>query len=153
MNNLHHEIVMLLVQRKTSYANPMNSQQIGAALKVTPSYVRGQLAILVRKKLVEVRRGNGGGYYAGKGCGQKMMMNNMEQPLDKLGCTMEEMLEYLQLLEDGCKKIPAEFYTGKEIQAIESLLQIMEGLHGYQKLIKSAAVLLNIDASAALGEG
>jgi DNA-binding IscR family transcriptional regulator len=42
---------------------PMNSRDIGETLKVTPSYVRGQLAQLVKKDIVRVRHGNGGGYY------------------------------------------------------------------------------------------
>lgn len=63
MNNLHHELVRLLSDKATSYAQPMNSVEIGNVLKVTPSYVRTQLAKLVREGLVGVRRGNGGGYY------------------------------------------------------------------------------------------
>lgn len=63
MNNLHREIVLLLTRKATSYSSPMNSRKIGEILKVTPSYVRGQLSILVKRDVVSVRRGNGGGYY------------------------------------------------------------------------------------------
>lgn len=61
---LHEEVFKLLVRHETSYAKPMNSQQIGEMLKVTPSYIRSQLSRLVKVKRVGVRRGNGGGYYA-----------------------------------------------------------------------------------------
>jgi DNA-binding IscR family transcriptional regulator len=62
-NYLHEEVLRLLVQHKTSYAKPMNSQEIGEILKVTPSYIRSQLSRLVKMQQVGVRRGNGGGYY------------------------------------------------------------------------------------------
>ena len=64
MNGLHHEMLRLLTLQKTSYAKPMKSHEIGAILRVTPSYVRSQLSQLVKNQLVGVRRGNGGGYYA-----------------------------------------------------------------------------------------
>lgn len=63
MNNLHQEVFLLLTRKATSYAYPLNSQEIGEILKVTPSYVRSQLSQLVKDNLVGVRRGNGGGYY------------------------------------------------------------------------------------------
>jgi DNA-binding IscR family transcriptional regulator len=63
VNNLHHEVFLLLTNKAASYAQPINSQEIGAILKVTPSYVRSQLSQLVKSNLVGVRRGNGGGYY------------------------------------------------------------------------------------------
>lgn len=62
-NHLHREVLKLLFHHETSYAKPMNSQQIGQMLKVTPSYIRSQLAQLVKINLVGVRRGIGGGYY------------------------------------------------------------------------------------------
>ncbi|AIF53652.1 Rrf2 family transcriptional regulator [Pelosinus sp. UFO1] len=62
-NYLHEEVLRLLAQQETSYAKPMNSQEIGEILKVTPSYIRSQLSQLVKVRLVRVRRGNGGGYY------------------------------------------------------------------------------------------
>lgn len=62
-NYLHEEVLKLLAQKETSYAKPMNSQEIGEILKVTPSYIRSQLSQQVKMKRVGVRRGNGGGYY------------------------------------------------------------------------------------------
>ena len=67
MNNLHQEVFLLLAREATSYAQPLNSREIGEMLKVTPSYVRSQLSQLVKDNLVGVRRGNGGGYYAIRG--------------------------------------------------------------------------------------
>jgi DNA-binding IscR family transcriptional regulator len=67
VNNLHQEMLLLLLRHDSSYAKPMKSQEIGATLKVTPSYVRGQLSLLVQKQVVGVRRGNGGGYYVIRG--------------------------------------------------------------------------------------
>lgn len=63
MNDLHKEVVALLNKKATSYAWPMNSQEIGELLRVTPSYVRSQLSQLVKDGHISVRRGNGGGYY------------------------------------------------------------------------------------------
>lgn len=65
-NYLHEEVLKLLAQYKTSYATPMNSKEIGEILKVTPSYIRSQLSLLVKIRCVGVRRGNGGGYYLRK---------------------------------------------------------------------------------------
>jgi DNA-binding IscR family transcriptional regulator len=62
-NYLREEVIKLLIQQETSYAKPMNSEEIGEILKVTPSYIRSQLSQLVKIRLVGVRRGNGGGYY------------------------------------------------------------------------------------------
>ena len=62
-NYLHEEVLKLLAQHGTSYAKPLNSQEIGEILKVTPSYIRSQLSQLVKIRQVGVRRGNGGGYY------------------------------------------------------------------------------------------
>ncbi|MBP2629305.1 MAG: transcriptional regulator, BadM/Rrf2 family [Firmicutes bacterium] len=62
-NYLHEEVLKLLSQHETSYAKPMNSQEIGEILKVTPSYIRSQLSQLAKERTVGVRRGNGGGYY------------------------------------------------------------------------------------------
>ncbi len=62
-NYLHEEVLELLAQHETSYAKPMNSQEIGGILKVTPSYIRSQLSQLAKIRRVGVRRGNGGGYY------------------------------------------------------------------------------------------
>lgn len=62
-NYLHEEVLKLLVQHETSYAKPMNSEDIGKMLKVTPSYIRSQLSQLTKVRKVGVRRGNGGGYY------------------------------------------------------------------------------------------
>ncbi|HMM19542.1 MAG TPA: Rrf2 family transcriptional regulator [Selenomonadales bacterium] len=56
-------MVRLLTEKATSYAQPMTSKEIGEILKVTPSYVRAQLSMLVKDCRVRVRRGNGGGYY------------------------------------------------------------------------------------------
>ncbi|OAM92848.1 Transcriptional regulator [Pelosinus fermentans] len=65
-NYLHEEVLKLLEQHETSYAKPMNSQEIGKVLKVTPSYIRSQLSQLAKSKRVGVRKGNGGGYYMRK---------------------------------------------------------------------------------------
>lgn len=63
MNNLHSEILHLLGKKAASYAWPINSQEIGETLQVTPSYIRSQLSQLVKDGRIGVRRGNGGGYY------------------------------------------------------------------------------------------
>ena len=60
---LHHEVLMLLERERASYAQPISSGDIGKALNITPSYIRSQMVILVRERLIGVRRGNGGGYY------------------------------------------------------------------------------------------
>lgn len=65
-NCLHEEVFKLLTRQETSYSKPMNSQEIGERLQVTPSYIRSQLSQLVKMKQVGVRRGNGGGYYVMK---------------------------------------------------------------------------------------
>lgn len=63
LNVLQKEILRVLLERGTSYANPVNSQEIGKLLNVTPSYIREQMKILQSMTLVEVRNGPGGGYF------------------------------------------------------------------------------------------
>lgn len=60
---LQLEVRDLLAREHTSYAQPLNSEYIGRALNITPSYIRRQLTRLVKERLIGVRRGNGGGYY------------------------------------------------------------------------------------------
>ncbi len=62
-NVLHREIISLLHKEKASYIAPANSEYIGKALGISPSYVRTQMCGLMKAKLVAVRRGNSGGYY------------------------------------------------------------------------------------------
>jgi DNA-binding IscR family transcriptional regulator len=63
VNQLQQEIIRLLIDQGTTYASPLNSREIGAMLQVTPSYIRVQLSQMVKSKRVQVRRGNGGGYF------------------------------------------------------------------------------------------
>lgn len=63
LNILQREILRMLQEKETSYANPITSQEIGQFLKVTPSYIREQMKILQKMTLVEVRNGRGGGYF------------------------------------------------------------------------------------------
>ena len=60
---LHKEILRILEEKDSSYARPVRSQEIGEALKVSPSYVREMTSILQDRGLVRVRRGRGGGNY------------------------------------------------------------------------------------------
>ncbi|MCL6450618.1 MAG: Rrf2 family transcriptional regulator [Acetobacteraceae bacterium] len=63
LNGIHEEIVKVLSCRAASYARPSSSDEIGRALNVSPSYVRGCIRPLVELRVVGVRRGRGGGYY------------------------------------------------------------------------------------------
>ncbi|NLA57485.1 MAG: AsnC family transcriptional regulator [Firmicutes bacterium] len=60
---LHKEILRILIEKDSSYARPVRSQEIGEALNVSPSYVREMTTLLQDRDLVRVRRGRGGGYY------------------------------------------------------------------------------------------
>lgn len=66
-NALHSEMLALLKQAGSSYANPLNSNEIGRRLNVSPPYIRCQMRRLVQAGVVAVRRGNGGGYYLAGG--------------------------------------------------------------------------------------
>ena len=57
------EIVSILTKRNTSYAQPLTSEEIGAVLNITPSYIRKQAKILSELGFVQVRNGRGGGYF------------------------------------------------------------------------------------------
>lgn len=63
ISSLHQEILFLLRESNASYANPITSKELGNKLKVTPSYIRGQIQVLIKMNLVGVRKGRGGGYY------------------------------------------------------------------------------------------
>ncbi|HHV94527.1 MAG TPA: AsnC family transcriptional regulator [Firmicutes bacterium] len=63
---LHKEILRVLIEKDSSYARPVRSQEIGEALNVSPSYVREMTTLLQDRDLVRVRRGRGGGYYINK---------------------------------------------------------------------------------------
>ncbi|MEM5796470.1 MAG: Rrf2 family transcriptional regulator, partial [Bacillota bacterium] len=63
LRGLQTEALLLLKREQASYAKPVSSEYIGKILNITPSYVRSQLAQMVRESVLGVRRGNGGGYY------------------------------------------------------------------------------------------
>lgn len=57
------EILKLLYNLKSNYANPVNSRELGKLLNVTPSYIREQAKKLQKEGYVSVRKGPGGGYF------------------------------------------------------------------------------------------
>lgn len=71
---------------------------------------------------------------------------------DDLGILLENMKDYLYKLEQGCQELSVEIHAGEKSKPLEKLIQIIEGLSFYQKLLKSAAVLLNLDFSEHLHE-
>lgn len=81
----------------------------------------------------------------------ELMTENINQ-LNELGTLLEEMDEYLQKLDQGCQDLIVKFYITDQSESIEKLIFILEGLNYYQKLLKSAAVLLVIDFSEILWE-
>jgi len=75
-----------------------------------------------------------------------------EKQFDELGVLLGDMKIYLQKIEQGCQELSVTFHTANKSDALETLTQIMEGLDYYQRLLKSAAVLLTIDISESLCE-
>jgi hypothetical protein len=73
-----------------------------------------------------------------------------EKQFNELGTLLIDMKEYLCKFEKSCQQLPVGFHEADRSQALETLMQIMEGLNYYQKLVKSAAVLLTIDFSETL---
>jgi hypothetical protein len=76
----------------------------------------------------------------------QVIMDSKKQ-LDELGLLLEDMKGYLVKVEQGCQELPVGFQAGDKSKPLEILTQIIEGLSYYQKLLKSAAVLLNINFS------
>ncbi len=60
---VQREIINVLAQKGTSYAQPLTSEEIGAVLNITPSYIRKQMKTLYKLGFVQVRNGRGGGYF------------------------------------------------------------------------------------------
>lgn len=75
-----------------------------------------------------------------------------KKQFDELGVLLKEMKDYLSNLEPGCQELSVKFHEADKSQALENLTQIMEGLNFYQKLLKSAAIVLTIDFSEILYE-
>lgn len=82
------------------------------------------------------------------------MQQNSEskKQFEELHVLLGDMKNYLYNLEQGCQDLPVMFHIADKSQPLTSLTQIMEGLSYYQKLLKSAAVLLEIDFSEILCE-
>ncbi|EIW20917.1 MULTISPECIES: hypothetical protein [Pelosinus] len=70
--------------------------------------------------------------------------------LEELGPLLEDMRDYLAKLEQGCQDLPIGLHAEDKSKPLEVLAQIVEGVSYYQKLLKSAAVLLEIDFSEVL---
>jgi hypothetical protein len=81
-------------------------------------------------------------------------MSENKQQLAELGVLLEDMGKYLQIVELGCQDFSArfQFQEADKLQPLETLTQIIEGLSYYQKLLKSAAILLHIDFAEILYE-
>ncbi|MCC5464045.1 hypothetical protein [Pelosinus baikalensis] len=75
-----------------------------------------------------------------------------KRQFDELGTVLMDMKDYLYNLELGCQRLSVRFHEVDKSQPIENLTQVMEGLGYYQKLLKSATILLDIDFSEALHE-
>lgn len=75
-----------------------------------------------------------------------------KKQLDELGPLLEDMKSYLFKVEQGCQELSIGLQIGDKFKTMEILIQIMEGLSYYQKLIKSAVMLLTIDFSEILCE-
>ena len=77
-------------------------------------------------------------------------VNESNNQVDELDVLLEDMKGYLNKFETGCQELIVMFHGDDKAQSLEMLTQILEGLHYYQKLVKSAAVLLSIDLSESL---
>lgn len=75
-----------------------------------------------------------------------------ENQLNELGTLLADMKGYLCNCEESSRQLSIRFHEADKSQSLETLTQIMEGLNYYQKLLKSAAVLLAIDFSESLFE-
>lgn len=60
---IHQEIMEILKDKEATFAHPLNSEELGKILNVTPSYIRERVQMLLTLNLVGVRHGRGGGYY------------------------------------------------------------------------------------------
>jgi hypothetical protein len=79
-------------------------------------------------------------------------ISETKKQIDELGPLLEEMQNYLQKLEQGCQELSIQFHNADKSQPLELLIQIIEGLNYYQKLLKSAAIILMIDFGEILYE-
>ena len=79
---VQQEILRVLARAEATYASPLSSEAIGRCLKLTPSYVRRQVKVLIDRGLVFVRRGNGGGYYLRNGGGKDEAFDQWERAGD-----------------------------------------------------------------------
>jgi hypothetical protein len=79
-------------------------------------------------------------------------VDESKKQVDELGPLLKDMEDYLDKFEQGCLQLPIQFHADNKSQPLEILTQIMEGLSYYQKLLKSAAILLSIDFSEILCE-
>jgi hypothetical protein len=75
-----------------------------------------------------------------------------KKQVDELGPLLEDMQNYLQKFEQGCQDLSIQFHKADKSQPLEILIQIIEGLNYYQKLLKSAAIILMIDFGEILYE-
>lgn len=77
-------------------------------------------------------------------------VSNTKEQIDELGTLLKDMKDYLPKLELGCQELSVGFYGGDKSQPLENLTQVIEGLSYYQKLLKTAMVLLEISFSEVL---
>ncbi len=74
---------------------------------------------------------------------------NLKQ-IEDLSELLEDMKNYLYKVEQGCQELLINLHVIDKSESLNTLVQVMEGLGYYEKLLKSAAVLLNIDFSEIL---
>lgn len=124
LTQVQKEILRVLFDKKSSYANPVSSQTISKLLNLNPSYVREQAKILFGLKLINVRRGPKGGYFVIHNREERKMAETEQLLLEAL----ESGREYLPKLYAGLKEVAELLQEGREGEGIKLFQDALDGI-------------------------
>jgi GntR family transcriptional regulator, transcriptional repressor for pyruvate dehydrogenase complex len=114
------EAIMLGLLRNGDQLPP--EPKLAEALKISPVTLRGALAILREAKLVQTRRGRGGGTFVSASVSRRRAVaagppSSHEQ--------MRDLVDFRAVLEGGTCALAAERVTGEQLEQLEALVSDM----------------------------
>jgi predicted transcriptional regulator len=115
---LEENILEILQVERTDYAHPMTSEELGKRLQLNPAYVRERMMSLIKKGLVQVRRGPGGGYYiCDRNKGEKAMRVTIDgvEYKELSGTFSDELWEKIRVTVDSQKRLIQQVRVNGEL--------------------------------------
>jgi DNA-binding FadR family transcriptional regulator len=122
------EAIMLGLLRNGDQLPP--EPKLAEALKISPVTLRGALAILREAKLVQTRRGRGGGTFVSASVSRRRAVAAGPPPSHE---QMRDLVDFRAVLEGGTCALAADRVTGEQLEQLESLVADMSAEEDFSR--------------------